>query len=134
MAADIFTKFYPQDKRETWKAMARLVGVYAGNTWEEDLGNEGGGHQIALERQMGKTRIKTPTIACTTVIDEEQYVDSVNLFFDDGMPPTNKNYMETIEKGNATDYVLNGTCLNMVSENPNNVADTANQHVPQSRR
>ena len=34
MAADIFTKFYPQDKRETWKAMTRLVGVYAGNTWE----------------------------------------------------------------------------------------------------
>ena len=38
--------------------------------------------------------------------------------------------METIEKGDTTDNVLNGTCLNMVSENPNNVADNANQYFP----
>ena len=69
-------------------------------------------------------------MACTTVVDEEQYIDSVNLFYDDDMPPTNKNYMEIIEEDDVTDNVLNGTCLNMVSENPNYVADNANQYFP----
>ena len=56
MAADIFTKFYPQGKSETWKAVVRLVGVYAGTNWKDDFGKMGGGHEIAVERQHGVDR------------------------------------------------------------------------------
>ena len=38
MAADIFTKFYPQDKREIWRSMVKLVGVYEWDSWKEDFG------------------------------------------------------------------------------------------------
>ena len=67
--------------------MVRLVGVYDGDTWEEDVGNTGSGHIIPLERQKGLHRVKKPVnIVCPNVVDDEQYATGFNPVYPEELP------------------------------------------------
>ena len=54
MAADIFTKFYPKEKREVWKSMKHLINVYGPDEECAMFGTAGIGYLTALERQRAK--------------------------------------------------------------------------------
>ena len=49
MAVDIFTKFYPREKKETWRQMCGVVCVYGPDDWDKKLGVCGIGQAAAME-------------------------------------------------------------------------------------
>ena len=49
MAADIFTKFHPREKKETWRQMCGIICVFGPDEWDKKLGTCGIGHATAME-------------------------------------------------------------------------------------
>ena len=41
-AADIFTKFYTKIKKDLWRSMCDIIGVYDGSSYESQWGNQAG--------------------------------------------------------------------------------------------
>ena len=54
MAADIFTKFYPKAKKETWKKMCMLVSIHKDSEFRHYFGTAGVGHETAMARLLEK--------------------------------------------------------------------------------
>ena len=88
MAAHIFTKFYPKDKRETWKSVSKLVGIFEEKTYEKELGRAGHGHDEAVTR-MSNDVVK-PSSKCMMAYDDpadDHYYEGFNPFIpDDDLP------------------------------------------------
>ena len=54
MAADIFTKFYPKDKKDIWASVRQLIGVFTPDEVNLRMETSGVVYIIATERRRDK--------------------------------------------------------------------------------
>ena len=73
MAADIFTKFYPREKKETWRQMCGIICVFGPDDWDKKLGTCGIGHATAMERMKAKQPKFNDPIAAIEEYDSTRY-------------------------------------------------------------
>ena len=82
MAADIFTKFYPQRKKDTWSKVCRLICIYPKEPDHLlDFGRAGHGHAAAVARMTNEEINAEKTMQFFNVDDDEHpYLTGYNPF------------------------------------------------------